>query len=477
MWGSVKTKELIKDKLTTALIFNNIDFAIITSADIEFNEVLEKLNPFIIDYTNDFFILHYKNLETGLDYYFGSLAQLNVCLVKTPEIGNMTQRGALFTISQLLKEVRPNNILMLGVCCGMEPSASFVKNKKTCIYVANSITYYEYAKISEDYVVRSIVERPSKLLGIFTEEVDSETYHVKKGQYICGEKVLNNKKVKAGLQKLYPGAVALDMESYSLALLANNIPYVVIKGASDFGVRKQGSERQRATMECVITYVCDCLEAALKVNLIKKNKPCLRIFISGCTEKTDANYSSFINKLAKKAYELGYVIINGYGKGIGEHLILATREYAYVNSADHCNLLKVYPFPINNSLVSPEMYKNFAASNRNVMTSSSEISMFLFGDKNGKDEAEGVQDEYQCSLSAHNIIVPVGATSGEAAKIYHDYKSIIDIYQNPNLETSYHKLKGPIDFSNDKDVEIYITYIFQYLSSAIHCHLMKSINS
>lgn len=474
---SVDMKELIKDKLTTALIFNNVDFAIITSTDIEFQEVLKAVHPFIIDDIKDFFVLHYKNPKTELDYYFGSLAQLNICLVKSPEIGNMTQQGALFTISQLLKEVKPQNILMLGVCCGLERDSALAKNKRTCIYVANSITYYEYAKISEDYVVRSIVERPKGLLNIFTEEVSSETYQVKKGQYICGEKVLNNKKVKARLQKLYPGAVALDMESYSLALLANNIPYVVIKGASDFGVKKQGSKGQSATMKCVISYVCDCLEAALKIGLIKKYKPSLRIFISGCTEKKDASYSLFITKLAKKAYEHRYVIINGYGKGIGEHLILATREYAYLCSADHSNFLKIYPFPINNRLVSPEMYRNFATSNRNEMTSSSEISLFLFGDKNGEDEAAGVQDEYQCSLSAHNIIVPVGATCGEAAKIYQNYKSIIDIYQNPDLKSKYDKLKGPVDFTNDNDVNVYITYIFQYLSSAIHSHLINIINS
>lgn len=468
-------KELIKNKLTTALIFNNVDFAIITSADIEFQAVLQELHPFIIDCIKDFFVLHYKNPETGLDYYFGSLAQLNICLVKSPEIGNMTQRGALFTISQLLNEVKPKNILMLGVCCGMEADDALAKNEKTCIYVANSITYYEFAKISDNYVVRSIVERPSKLLSIFTEELVRETYQVKKGQYICGEKVLNNKKVKAGLQKLYPGAVALDMESYSLALLANNIPYVVIKGASDFGVGKQGSERQSTTMKCVITYVCDCLEAALKTGLITKNKPSLKIFISGCTEKIDANYSRFINQLAIKAYDLGYAIINGYGKGIGEHLILATRQYAYVYSVDYNNLLKIYPFPVNNSLVSPEMYKNFAASNRNLMATSSEISMFIFGDKNGRDEAAGVQDEYQCSLSAKNIIVPVAATLGEAAKIYNDHKAIINIYQDPDLESSYYKLIGPIDFSNLKDVEVYITNIFQYLSLAIQSHLKNSI--
>lgn len=467
-------KSIKKVKILEKVIFGNVDIGIVTSADIEFNKVLNNLEPFIVDNIDLSFIYTYCD-ETKLRYYFGSLEGLNVCLVQSLSTGNMSDGGAFATIENLLKISKPQLILMLGVCCGIDSKA---KKDKFNIYVSNSITYYEAAKVDVEYLTRSMVARQVKMSNIFIEEINSKKCIVKKGQYICGEKVVNNKKFKNELQKLYPGAIALDMESYSLVLAAKDIPYIVIKAASDFGTNKNGSENQEEAMDCVVDYVKKCLNIAKgKVQLSHKGYK-LNIFISGAYEELDKiEYAKFIDCLTRRLLEKKFTIINGYGKGVGDNVISAVRKFAYSNTFDFNDLAEINYFPLNSKLTSLDEYKSIAESIRAHMAEEADISMFLYGNKNGQPFNEGVQREYQVSISKNCLIIPLGSTGYEAEKIYYNYVNYINLSINSITFTKYQRLKDNINYFDIDDINSYIDNVLSFITISIKNRIQEAINN
>lgn len=465
-------KSIKKVKVLDKVIFGNVDIGIITSVDIEFNKVLNNLEAFIVDNIDLSYIYTYCD-ETKLQYYFGSLEGLNVCLVQSLSTGNMSGGGAFFTIENLLKISKPQLILMLGVCCGIDSKA---KKNKFNIYVSNSITYYEAAKVDTEYLPRAMVARQFELGNIFIEEINSKKYIVKKGQYICGEKVVNNKDFKNELQKLYPGAIALDMESYSLVLAAKDIPYIVIKAASDFGTNKKGSENQEDAMDCVLDYVKKCFNMAKgKVQLSHKGYK-LNIFISGSYEKLDnIEYAKFIAYLTRRLLEKKFKIINGYGKGVSDNVISAVRRFAYSNTSDFNDLAEINYFPLNSKLTSLDEYKSIAESIRVHMAEEADISLFLYGNKKGQPDNEGVQREYQVSISKNCIIIPLGATGYEAKKIYNNYKNYINLPDTS--KTIYQRLMDTINYSNFEKMKFYIDNVLSFITVSIKNRIQESINN
>ncbi len=456
-------QNLKNTKIVQKLVFRNVVFGIITANQIEFNGVLKSLAPFIIPNIVQDKIFHYNN--NGLDYYLGSISDINVCLMQCPEMGVATQRGSLYAITKMISDIDPDNLIMLGVCCGMKTS-----NNKTQIYVSNLITYYEYGKLTQsEFINRSATYKSTALLKIF-QEVETEEYAANTGYFICGEKVLTSKKVKDKLIKLFPGVAALDMESYSLAVLANDKPYVVIKGASDNGNNKVGSENQEKTMKYVLDYVKKCIKKANAAKLLQSQKQRINLFISGCSESYVKNYSpEFINELSTELFEYGFKIINGYGKGIGEHLILSARMYDAVKMVGFNEILNVFPFPINNNLFNDGQYKELAANNRKTMVDLSEISLFLYGNKDNLPSAQGVLDEYNISITARNILVPLGATGYDSASLHKKTKNVVSCYNNSLLNQYYEKLDRTVDFHNVDDRKQYIKEIIQYIFCVLQC--------
>ncbi|MDE5553218.1 MAG: hypothetical protein K2I67_01580 [Malacoplasma sp.] len=469
----LKIKPIKKVKILDKVIFGNVDIGVITSADIEFNKVLSNLEPFIVDGINLSFIFTFSD-DTNLQYYFGSLEGLNVCLVQSLSTGNMSGGGAFFTIENLLRLSKPQLILMLGVCCGIDSKAT---QDKFSIYVSNSITYYEAAKVDAKYLPRAIVARQFELSNIFIEEIKSKMYTVKKGQYICGEKVVNNKDFKKKLQKLYPGAIALDMESYSLVLAAKDIPYIVIKAASDFGVNKKGSENQESAMNCVIDYVKKCLKNAKEKAKLSHKSYKLNVFISGTFDEIDnINYAKFVNCLTRRLLDKNYKIINGYGKGVGDNVISTVRKFSYANAMDFNNLAEINYFPLNSKLTSLEEYKSIAESIRVHMAVEADISLFLYGTKNGELKNEGVQREYQLSLENNCIIVPLASTGCETENIYTNYVDYLNMSKNCVLNDKLQSLSDKIDYSRIENINKYIYKALSFIKISIENRIQNCIN-
>lgn len=469
--------KLRKTKLIEELVFNNIDICIITATDVEYNGVQSSLDGFIIKNISDReYLISYGDAFTGLNCLFGSIEEFNVCLIQSRSIGNATDGGAMFSISNILKVIRPQLLMMVGVCCGMESD----KGAKKCpIYIANLITYYEYAKINEsNSFQRSIAMRSVMPLSIFNEET-SENYFVKKGQYICGEKVINSKKVKQLLKRLYPGSVALDMESYSLALLAEDIPYVVIKGASDFGIKKHGSDNQVGTMSNVMQYIKKSLQMARSNKLFSPRSYRLSVMISGSNDDENEQLNTFVSMLTLKILECGHKIINGYGKGIGEVIVLESQRYAFVTRRNYSELLELFPFPFNNKIFPPNTgtsYKWIANKIRSKMSARSQITIVINGKSSKSGYYGGVFDEYNLSMQAGNIIIPICKTGGAAYEIYNEYQHNLAMLKDQRVCEEYNKLNKGVDFSNVASISDYLDIVFDYINFMLRQEIHMAIS-
>lgn len=450
-----------RNKFIDKLIFDNVDIAIITSADIEFKSVYSKLKNFCVPNIINSRFSFVDNDQ--MRYNFGSMCGFNVCLIQTGETGIATQHGAVYSVSALLKLMKPQAFLMLGVCCDMDDT-----DKSNKVYVSNAITYYEYAKYDQRYLPRGIVERPYKILNIFTEELGGENYIVKKGEYLCGEKVLKNESFKTMLQEIFPGAVALDMESYAFVLCAHDIPHVVIKGASDNGINKEGSNGQEEMMSMVIDYVQRCLKNAKKRNMLSPKYTSIPILISGADDCVDQTIKEqFLNNLCMKFYDNNFRLINGYGKGIGEYLLVYSKMWALNHGKNYNDLIVFNPFPINLQTVNRSQYKILAQNTRHELCGDSLISVFIYGNKGDYILAEGVKDEYAVSYEFENIVVPLAATGYQSKNIYDEYLPVIMSSRDKELIKSYKKLNSAIALKDVKNIESYINNIIQYIFYAL----------
>lgn len=412
-------KEVRFTDFNKRILCNGTDVGLITVANTEFQEALNILEPFLFDFDSSTVKYIFKmempifgELSYKVNFFFGSIAGINICLTQCNEKGNVGKGTASFFIQYLKKYIDVQFLIMAGVCCGLKGLKKAKNNKKEKadgkekklipIYVSNSITYYESAKIDKNVTkIRSYCDKQSRLLNIFTEEIKVSGATVEEGKYICGEKVVSSDCFKKYVTNLFPDAIALDMESYSMVLASGNTPYIVIKAASDFGFEKKASEGQIEAMKKVMRYIKKCFINAKKRCLIKHIKKRLTIYIGGSlwVDKNDKSDISLfktsnraIENLSRTFYDNNFRIINSYGENIGGSLIVSTRKYAYQNQLGLEDLLDLNIFPFDNPLISEHDYNQIEATLRETMISNSDFCVFIYGPKEYNKESGTIKE-------------------------------------------------------------------------------------
>jgi hypothetical protein len=156
-------------------------------------------------------------------------------------------------------------------------------------------------------------------------------------------------------------------------------------------------------------------------NILEEIEQCHKqrnIFISGSAEIYD--YELFNKKLAEQfIYDLSakiikekYRIINGFGLGVGSHVINgALSDIYFDNSNSIKDQLVLRPFPqgIENTEERDSLWNKY----RHDMIGKAGIALFIFGNKNGNGgivPAEGVKKEFQIAQEKGLKVIPVGAT-------------------------------------------------------------------
>lgn len=147
------------------------------------------------------------------------------------------------------------------------------------------------------------------------------------------------------------------------------------------------------------------------------------IFISGSA----AEYSplpkeiaiDFIQELSYQLVCNGYTIINGYGKGIGTHIINGVTRYCYTNRKVKLeNCLSLMPFPLNAG--KDQNLKDVWTQYRTEMIEKCGVAIFIFGNKliNEKIvEANGMGEEFNIAKNKELVLLPIGFTGSMASKL------------------------------------------------------------
>ena len=115
----------------------------------------------------------------------------------------------------------------------------------------------------------------------------------------------------------------------------------------------------------------------------------------------------------------GYTIINGYGKGIGTHIINGVTRYCYTNrKAKLENCLSLMPFPLNAG--KDQNLNDVWTQYRTEMIGKCGVAIFIFGNKLIDEkivEANGMGEEFDIAKNNELVLLPIGFTGSMASKL------------------------------------------------------------
>ena len=202
------------------------------------------------------------------------------------------------------------------------------------------------------------------------------------------------------------------------------------------------------------------------------------IFISGSADTygcwDDEEAKLFIHNLAKTLIRKDHNIISGFGLGVGSSVITGALEEIYIDDRSINNdrlILRPFPQGIINEETRVELWTKY----RKDMISRAGTSIFIFGNKTGKDgtiiKADGVMSEFEIAKEYGNLIVPVGCTGFIASDVWNEINNNFDSYYKNNsslLKELFEKLNcRPTNIS-----ELIIT-IYNFINEAKSCVLKQ----
>lgn len=198
----------------------------------------------------------------------------------------------------------------------------------------------------------------------------------------------------------------------------------------------------------------DEITDVLKEIEFKYNKQ--SVFISGSAENYEP-YSKdealgFIHNISKLLIQNNYKIINGFGYGIGSSVINGALETIYDNPNKYSETqLIIKPFPQFKSggIELDELWHIY----RQNMISKCGIAIFLFGNKNSGEIADGVLKEFKIANYKGLICIPIASTEYATRDIYNEIlKEPKKYYENPDEILPYIEILS--NFKNTIDVQL-----------------------
>lgn len=159
------------------------------------------------------------------------------------------------------------------------------------------------------------------------------------------------------------------------------------------------------------------------LKLLSKRYKQKTVFISGSAHEYNPlpkdEATSFIRILSNLLVSRGYSIVNGYGLGVGTHVINGVAEYAYSNrNIGVGDRLTLMPFP--QTAINNEILKETWSSYRSEMIKKCGISIFMFGNKDKDGEtimADGMEEEFEIAKKNESVLIPLDFTGSMAKKL------------------------------------------------------------
>lgn len=229
-----------------------IHLAIITANDIEKKAVDCRLKN-IPECNCKFSVVHNKQT-----YFIARFGVFNAVVIKLGSTGVHAPDAAILSVFELIQAWTPFAIVAVGIAMGMKPKIQ----KFGDVVISKEIVNYDIFKsTSERDVCRS--PRPladSALYDRFTNciewsfKIDKEQIaKTHAGLVITGAVLVNNGNVTQKLKSDYPDALGNEMEASGIwaASERKNIPWIVVKGISDWGENKNDDFQPLAATSAV----------------------------------------------------------------------------------------------------------------------------------------------------------------------------------------------------------------------------------
>jgi nucleoside phosphorylase len=182
----------------------------------------------------------------GKTYYnLGEHGGVPVMMVRS-EMGTATVGGSLLTISNAIREIQPQAVVMCGIAYGLRPE----KQKLGEILVAKQLMNYEPQKFDLERGQMPRGDRitaSERLLDRFrAAELAWKGARLHFGLVLSGEKLVNDPAFRDCLLEAEPEAIGGDMEGAGLYLAAHEVAdWILVKGICDWADGNKDDKAQR----------------------------------------------------------------------------------------------------------------------------------------------------------------------------------------------------------------------------------------
>lgn len=156
--------------------------------------------------------------------------------------GTVTPDSAGPAAAALIDEARPAHVLLAGICYGFKDDDRSQPQSLGDVVIANQVKLIGHKKVSELERNRGGEVHPSpsllSRLRVASDRWQVAPVHI--GPVLSESVLLNNAERRAKLKRLYPEAIAGEMEGAGVyaAALRRKVDWALVKGICDWGYRK-----------------------------------------------------------------------------------------------------------------------------------------------------------------------------------------------------------------------------------------------
>ena len=479
-YSNVKIVSVNKSKIIE--LEPTLNFLFVVHNEIEFDEIKSTLKP-INGYG---VILEYIDNSSMQRFYIGRFFKYDVVLLKTSDMGSSNVNSVINTINRAIQIFKPCYILMPGIAAGLDN-----KLKIGDVVIANKIIGYEHEKIAPTEIIGRYPEyRSPRLYNLFSsmdmksyneqiaEDIDAylsieqkptdspdvdcitncprdkkeefsysnlllngnypKTYT---GDYISGEKLLDNDLCRTYYKTKFKEAMALDMEGLGVAAAGvfNRVyDWAVIKGISDLGDGNKSKNKETSqhfamkSVVSVLKVIFDNENSFTADNLKTQTIFGMKRILISSSQCHGGQYEDitrvFLKTLAEKLITSNFKVLTGYGIGAGPAVMSGIFEGCNklgIQLKEYADHFSTFPFPRNDQFAEHEDLTDIKLKNRELLCADAQICIFAFGNKSVNNDltADGMLKELDLVSEYKALIVPLACTGGTAKKIYEIIKS------------------------------------------------------
>jgi nucleoside phosphorylase len=203
----------------------------------------------------------------GKTYHVGLFGCYSAAYIHIDEQG-VTSPAATQLVSQLVNELRPIAVVMVGIAFGADTSTQKIGD----VLVSEIILPYDSQKLLEDKTEYKEIPKEVgfQLLNAFREHREwiyklpsAERSNVHIGAMLTGSRLINNSKYRTKLLEDFASnrPIGGEMEAqgiYSMCQLYGIAEWIIVKGICDWGCNKNNPYKERDQEEAALAAVDYC---------------------------------------------------------------------------------------------------------------------------------------------------------------------------------------------------------------------------